>query len=74
MSDIKHQSIGMSARKVEIEDETKTERRKEIVARFNETPWHKYGLDQLSVWVLWFTLMASLFLFCTVKAVVLAVR
>ena len=74
MGEVQHSSIGKNAQKVAIVEEGKAQRREELIARFVETPWHKYRLDQLTVWVLWATLAASLFLFCTVSAVVWAVR
>jgi len=70
---VEHSSIGSNSRKVQIESEEKQQRVKEIISRFTEMPWNRYGIDQLSVWVVWFTLAASFFLFCTVSAVILAV-
>lgn len=69
-----HSSIGANMRSVQVQITQAIEKRKEIIARYNETPWKKYGVDQLSVWAVWFTLAVSLFLFCTVSAVVMAVR
>lgn len=71
---VSHSSIGANMRRSQDQVAEALAKRKEIVARYNETPWKAYGLDQLSVWVLWATIASSLFLFCTVSAVVLAVR
>lgn len=74
MPEIKHASIGANVRKVEITEEEKSVRVKKIIDRFVETPWKRYGIDQLSVWMIWGTLAVSAFLYCTVSAVMLALR
>ncbi len=70
---IEHRSIGANVNKIEVQQEEQEAKRKEIIDRFVITPWHHYGIDQLSVWFAWVTVCASVFLYCTVKAVALAV-
>lgn len=74
MSHVEHASIGSNARKVEIVSEEKEQRKKELIEKYTATPWKTYTIDQLSVWAVWLTVAVSVFLFCTVSAVVLAVR
>ncbi len=74
MSQIQHNSIGKNAQHIEVEHEEITQRRKELIERYNKTPWRSYALDQLSVWVVWASLASALFLYSTVSAVVMAVR
>lgn len=73
MPEIKHESIGASSRKIEITEEGKELRKKELIEKYTATPW-RFTIDQLSVWALWLTLAGSLFLYCTVKAVILAIH
>ena len=74
MSDVQHKSIGENSRKEVLDTEHKEARKKELIDRYTATPFRSFTIDQVSVWALWLTLAASVFLFCTVSAVMLAVR
>lgn len=73
MPEINHSSIGENSRKIQITEEEKELRKKELIAKYTATPW-RYTIDQLSVWAVWCALAGGLFLFVTVKAVVLALQ
>ncbi len=72
MPDVQHKTIGQNVRTVKVEQEEKEQRKEELFNRFMVSPVG-FRFDQLSVWVLWASLAAGVFLYCTVKAVVLAV-
>ncbi len=61
-------------KKVEVKAEERAERIKKYVERYTSTPWQGFTIDQVSVWALWATIAVSVFLYCTVTAVTLAVR
>lgn len=74
MSDVVHESIGARIRRTETVQEMERILKQERVQRYMILPWKKVTVDQATVWIVWFTAMASLFLFFTVSAVMLAVR
>lgn len=69
-----HESIGARIRRTETVQEMERILKQERVQRYMILPWKKVTVDQATVWIVWFTAMASLFLFFTVSAVMLAVR
>ena len=71
MTDVKHQTLGASTRKVEQVTEEQKQKRAEMIDRYSFTPV-RYHLDQLSVWALWSIAFVSLAVFCFVKAAALA--
>jgi hypothetical protein len=82
MTKIEHSSIGANARRIEVqqEDDARAVQARSLThklrlwhARYVRTPLRPYELDQLCVWFLCFTFLASVFVYCTVSAFVLAV-
>jgi len=77
MSEITHRSIG--ARDIERENAVKekeqerTDKIEKIITRYNVTPLG-YQVDQMAFWFLCFLVASSVFLFCTVSVVRLALR
>lgn len=74
MADIQHESIGARIRRNDVVKEMEKLFKQERVQKYMILPWKKITLDQATVWMVWFTALASVFLFFTVSAVMLAVR
>lgn len=71
---VTHESIGARIRRTEVVKDMEKLMKEERVQRYMVLPWKKVTLDQATVWMVWLTVVASVFLFFTVSAVMLAVR
>lgn len=73
MPEVKFNSIGANSRKVIVEEAEIAERRKELIEKFTAMPMG-FTIEQWSVWMMWGTVVASVFLYCTVSAVMMAIH